>query len=216
MATFPPMKPPAAPAAYPSPDPDAASADAGLVARMRDRDERALGELYDRWSGRVRAVALRIVREPAEAEDVVEDVFWQAWRQADRFDATRAGVGTWLITLARSRALDRLRVLKRDAGLVSLDDPEGNVAHESLSTGDVDPFAVAEHGERAQRVAAAFSELNAQQREALELAYWGGLSQSEIAERTNTPLGTVKTRMRLGLIKLRELLGASGAQGGFA
>ena len=78
------MKPSASPSAYPSTDPDAAPADAGLVARMRDRDEAALATLYDRWNGRVRAVALRIVREPTEAEDVVEDVFWQAWRQADR------------------------------------------------------------------------------------------------------------------------------------
>jgi RNA polymerase sigma-70 factor (ECF subfamily) len=210
------MKPPVAPTAYPSADPDAALADAGLVARMRDRDETALATLYDRWSGRVRAVALRIVREPAEAEDVVEDVFWQAWRQADRFDASRAGVGTWLVTLARSRALDKLRVLRRDAGTVSLDDPESGAVHESLSTGDVDPFAVAMHGERAKRLAEALATLSPAQREALELGYWGGLSQTEIAERTSTPLGTVKTRMRLALIKLREVLGANGAQGGLA
>ncbi len=210
------MKPPAVPTAYQSTDPDAAMVDGRLVARMRDRDEAALGELYDRWSGRVRAIALRIVREAAEAEDVVEDVFWQAWRQADRFDASRGGVGTWLVTLARSRSLDRLRSLRRDASNVSLDDPDGGVPHESLSTGDVDPFAVAEHGERAQRIAAAMAELSPQQREALQLAYWSGLSQSEIAERTGTPLGTVKTRMRLALIKLRETMGANGPAGGLA
>ncbi|MBI3791058.1 MAG: sigma-70 family RNA polymerase sigma factor [Gemmatimonadetes bacterium] len=204
------MKPPASASAYPSTDPDEANADAGLVARMRDRDEAALGALYDRWSGRVRAVALRIVRDGAEAEDVVEDVFWQAWRQADRFDATRGGVGTWLVTLARSRSLDRLRALKRAGESVSLDDPEGRAAHDQLSTGDVDPFAFAEQGERALRVSQAMAQLSAPQREAIELAYWGGLSQTEIAERLSTPLGTIKTRMRLGLLKLREALGGVG------
>ena len=207
------MKPSASPSTYPSSDPDAARADAGLVARMRDRDEAALGALYDRWSGRVRAVALRIVRDVAEAEDVVEDVFWQAWRQADRFDASRGGVGTWLVTLSRSRSLDRLRALKREGTTLSLDDPDGQVPHDALSTGDIDPFAVAEHGERTRRLATALAELNPQQREALELAYWGGLSQTEIAERTQTPLGTIKTRMRLGLIKLRDALGVGGAGG---
>ena len=205
------MKPSDAAPAYPIQDAGVPTDDARLVARMRDRDEAALATLYDRWSGRVRAVALRIVHEGEEAEDVVEDVFWQAWRQADRFDAARGGVGTWLVTLARSRALDRLRVLKRERADVSLDDPDAGAPPAALTTGDAEPFAGAEHDERARRIAAAMAVLNPQQRQVLDLAYWHGLSQTEIAERTSTPLGTVKTRMRLALAKLRESMGPDGA-----
>lgn len=205
------MKPSAPTPAYPLQDAAGSTDDARLVARMRDRDETALATLYDRWSGRVRAVAQRIVHDGEEAEDVVEEVFWQAWRQADRFDAARGGVGTWLVTLARSRALDRLRVLKRERADVSLDDPDGGAPLDALSTGDAEPFAVAEHDERARRIAGAMAGLNPQQRQVLDLAYWHGLSQTEIAERTRTPLGTVKTRMRLALAKLRDSLGPDGA-----
>ena len=205
------MKPVITTSAYPGQGEGAAETDADLVAQMRDRSEAALASLYDRWSGRVRAVAHRILNDPPEAEDVVEEVFWQAWRQADRFDASRGGVGTWLVTVARSRALDRLRVLKREPSGFSLDDPDVQVPLDAVSTGDADPFGVAEQGERSRLVARALAELNPDQRKALEMAYWRGLSQSEIAEATNTPLGTVKTRMRLGMLKLRELLGPDGA-----
>ena len=205
------MKPVSTTSAYPGQGEGAAETDAKLVAQMRDRSEAALASLYDRWSGRVRAVAHRILNDPPEAEDVVEEVFWQAWRQADRFDASRGGVGTWLVTVARSRALDRLRVLRREPSGLSLDDPDVQVPLDAVSTGDADPFAVAEQGERSRLVARALAELNPDQRKALEMAYWRGLSQSEIAEATNTPLGTVKTRMRLGMLKLRELLGPDGA-----
>jgi len=183
-----------------------ASGDAELLVRMSRGDERALGSFYDRWEGAVRAIVLRVVHEPAEADDVVEEVFWQAWRQAGRFEAGRASGGTWLLTIARSRALDRLRALKRsreDAGLDALLDSGSELAIH----GTPDPLEAAMLAERARVVRDALATLPADQRATLELAYLEGLSQSEIAERTREPLGTIKTRMRLAMIKLRERLG---------
>jgi RNA polymerase sigma-70 factor (ECF subfamily) len=180
--------------------------DAALLAQMSRGDEHALGIFYDRWEGAVRAMVLRVVREPAEADDVVEEVFWQAWRQAGRFEETRAGGGTWLLTIARSRALDRLRSLKRsreDAGLDAfLDSGSDAEIHETP-----DPLEATMLAERARVVRESLQTLPADQRAALEMAYLEGLSQTEIAERTREPLGTIKTRMRLAMIKLRERLG---------
>jgi RNA polymerase sigma-70 factor (ECF subfamily) len=171
-------------------------------------DERALGELYDRWSAVARALAFRIVGDRDEAEDVVEETFWQLWRQAERFDASRGSVSTWLATVTRSRALDRRRALERRR------EERGGDAEVALepaladapvaSEPSVDPSAHAEHAERRALVAAALRELPAEQRQAVQLAYFDGLSQSEIAEQLGQPLGTVKTRMRLAMQKLRE------------
>ena len=196
------MKPPGTLVSYPSQDEDAV-----LVARMRSGDEQALGVLYDRFGDPVRALVLRIVDRPMDAEDVVEEVFWQAWRQAERFDATRGEVGAWLRTIARSRALDSKRALAR-AGEVEFDDDEGDTAMETPATPADQMVADAERGEIVRR---ALLGLPAEQRQALELGYYEGLSQSEIAGRTGIPLGTVKTRMRLALQKLREsLVGLGG------
>ena len=184
--------------------------DAALVRRIAAGDERALGALYDRWSAAVYALVLHIVRDAAEAEDVVEEVFWQAWRQAGRYEPERGGVSTWLLTMTRSRALDRLRSLRRRREeTVPL-----AVASETVATSEVTPHGAAELSEVRELVAAALRELPVEQREALELAYFGGLSQTEIAARTGQPLGTVKTRMRLAMQKLRGrlmVLGGSGA-----
>jgi len=183
----------------------AAPDDAALVARMAAGDEHALGLLYDRFEDVVRATALRIVRDPAEAEDVVEDAFWQAWRQADRFEAARGGALPWLLTIARSRALDRLRTINRSREDTRLDDLEQAGEAAALQAAG-DPHMDAELGERSRLVREALRALPDEQRESLELAYFEGLSQTEIAERTRQPLGTVKTRMRLALQKLRERL----------
>ena len=183
-----------------------AADDAALLARMSRGDERALGTFYDRWEGAVRAMVMRVVHEPTEADDVVEEVFWQAWRQAGRFEAGRASGGTWLLTIARSRALDRLRSLRRsreDAGLDALLESGSDAEiHETP-----DPLEATMLSERARVVRESLATLPAEQRSTLEMAYLEGLSQSEIAERTREPLGTVKTRMRLAMIKLREKLG---------
>jgi RNA polymerase sigma-70 factor (ECF subfamily) len=185
------------------------SNDADIVARMRLGDERALGELYDRWEDAVRVCALSIVDEAAEAEDVVEDVFWQAWRQSARFDPDRGGVGAWLLTIARSRALDRARARRRSKETAGLDDLEQSGTEASMSP-ESDPLTYTERGERSRMVREALRDLPSEQRESLELAYFEGLSQSEIAERTGHPLGTVKTRMRLAMQKLRDSLSALG------
>jgi RNA polymerase sigma-70 factor (ECF subfamily) len=175
--------------------------DRELVARMSAGDDRALSRFYDRWSRSVYAMVVQLVRDPDDADDVVEDAFYQAWRQASRYEPSRGAVSTWIITIARSRALDRLRSRRR-----LREEPLTPTAAEDAPTEKQDPAANAEDTERRERVADALRTLPPEQREVLELAYFGGLSQTEIAERTGQPLGTVKTRTRLAGQKLREKL----------
>jgi RNA polymerase sigma-70 factor, ECF subfamily len=179
------------------------SADVALLRRMAAGDEQALGALYDRWHAVVHGVVARMLRQPDDVEDVVEEAFWQAWRQASRFDPTRGAVHTWLLTIARSRALDRVRSLRRRRE-DPLEGDDGQAVVQQAAEGD--PGLDAEAAERRTIVVAALAELPPEQREALELGYFGGLSQTEIAERTGQPLGTVKTRMRLAMQKLRSQL----------
>lgn len=148
------MKPTTPLSAYAGQRADASQADAILVQRMAQGDEQALGALYDRWQGAVRALAVRIVGDGMEAEDVVEEVFWQAWRQAERFDAARGSLATWLLTLARSRALDRLRAIRRTRVDASLDDHEATFPAEVLASASASPADAADHDERARLVAA--------------------------------------------------------------
>ena len=184
---------------------------ANIVPVLAAGDDAALGALYDRWHAVVHGVASRLLRQPDDVEDVVEETFWQAWRQASRFDRSRGAVQTWLSTIARSRALDRVRALRRRRE-EPLEGDDGQVVVQQAADGD--PVLDAEASERRRIVVAALAELPAEQREALELGYFGGLSQSEIAERTGQPLGTVKTRMRLAMQKLRSQLQALGSEGG--
>jgi RNA polymerase sigma-70 factor (ECF subfamily) len=182
--------------------------DRELVARMSAGDDAALALLYDRWSRPVFALVLHLLRDADDAEDVVEEAFWQAWRQAARYDGSRGEVGTWLLTIARTRALDRLRSRRRlreePLTPVSLGDSDAGGA---TSAAD-DPSNRAEASERRAIVAKALQTLPREQREVLELAYFSGLSQTEIADRTGQPLGTVKTRTRLAAQKLRDCLAA--------
>lgn len=196
------MNPKRAPAAYPDED-TGGSVDPALFTRMARGDERALGELYDRWETRIRALALGIVGDAMTADDVVEDVFWQAWRQAGGFDPARGSASAWLTTLARSRSLDRLRASRRTRDEQSIDLVEPGAADLAFLS-DSDPHRDAEGEDVAQLVRAGMSTLPAEQRSVIDLAYFEGLSQTEIAERTGQPLGTIKTRMRLALQKLRE------------
>jgi RNA polymerase sigma-70 factor, ECF subfamily len=179
--------------AYPQQDDDAA-----LVARMRAGDDQALARLYDRWARPAFALILQIVRDPDDADDTLEETFYQAWRQAARFDPARGTVATWLLTIARSRALDRVRSYRRLR--------EEPLTPDSAAIGAVIVADSAEEAERRERVAEALRTLPPEQREVVELAYFSGLSQTEIAERTGQPLGTVKTRTRLAGQKLRERL----------
>ena len=143
--------------------------------------------------------AMRILRSREEAEDVLQEVFLQVWRRASDFDPQRGRPFTWLVTLARSRAIDRLRQLgSRERAASSVIELAGE--------GMVDAAENTFRSEQRQLVAAALTELSEEQRRALILAYFEGLTQAEIAERLRSPLGTVKTRMRSGMIKLRELL----------
>lgn len=170
------------------------ASDAELVARAAAGHADSIGELFDRHAGRMKSLALRIVRAAEEAEDVVQEVFVQAWQQAGRFDPRRGNVLAWLSIMTRSRALDRWRrrATRRESGV--------SEAHELE--------APAARGDAAEGWATrtALDALPRDQRELLELAYWEGLSQSEIAHRLGLPLGTVKTRMRTGLKTLREKL----------
>jgi RNA polymerase sigma-70 factor, ECF subfamily len=181
--------------------PEDAAHDAALVQRMADTDQSALGALYDRWADAVHALVARIVRDEAEAEEVVEAVFWQAWQQAGRYTGDRGTPGAWLLSMARSRALDRLRALRRRRDEVM---PDDTVFANQPAVGD--PLSDLDSSERATRVATALRDLPAEQRQVLELAYFDGLSQTEIADKLAQPLGTVKTRARLALRKLRDSL----------
>jgi len=163
-----------------------------LIRRLTRGDHNALGEFYDLFAGLVNGLAIRILRDRAEAEDVVQEVFVQVWRQADRFDPARGSPESWLCTIARSRALDRLR---RRAS--RREEPEGP------APGGVD----APRTEEALAVRKALETLSPEQRRALELAYYEGLTHSEIAARLGEPLGTIKTRIRTAMIRLRDVLG---------
>jgi RNA polymerase sigma-70 factor (ECF subfamily) len=207
------MHPPTPPTPYSEADPATVPPTGGdgtgledieLVRRMAAGDERALGVLYDRWQQIVHAVVMRILKSDSDVEDVVEEAFWQAWRQASRFETSRGTVQTWLLTIARSRALDRVRAMRRRRE-EPLESEVGSVMDRQVSS-EGNPALDAEASERRTIVASALAELPAEQREALELGYFGGLSQSEIAERTGQPLGTIKTRMRLAMQKMRSRL----------
>ena len=189
------------------PSASTAARDIELVRRMAAGDEQALAALYDHWSGLVSSLVMHLLGDADESEDVLEETFWQAWRQALRYDAARASVSTWLTTIARSRALDRLRARRRrpEESLSQLSEEGTERIIEREAVAD-DPLADTEAAERQSRVAAALQSLPREQRETIELAYFGGLSQTEIATRMQQPLGTVKTRVRLAVEKLRERL----------
>ena len=162
-----------------------------VLQRIASGEPGALAELYDRFAGLVHGLSLRILRDPADAEDVVQEVFVQVWRQAGSFDPGRGSLQAWLCMIARSRALDRLR--RRSA---RREDPED----EAPAPGD---SPTPEHTLAVRKALLALPE---EQRRALELAYYEGLTQSEIAQRLGHPLGTVKTRIRSAMIRLREVL----------
>jgi RNA polymerase sigma-70 factor (ECF subfamily) len=175
--------------------------DADLVARIADRDETALAALYDRFAGTLLAIGTRILGNAGDAEDVVQEVFLQVWRQAGRYDPARSSVAGWLSLIARSRAIDRLRnrkVGERTALDAHAEHPRGDASQEGAAN--------VLFAERRRRIVDALGALPVEQREVIELAFFQGLTQNEIAARTLTPLGTVKTRTLLALKKLRTAL----------
>lgn len=175
--------------------------DADLLHAIARQDEQALAALYDRYRLILFGLAMRILSSREDAEDVLQDVLLQVWRQAAKFDETRGKPFTWLVTLTRSRAIDRLRMI---GSLQRTDDAAIRETQEITSDAALD----AVNSERRAIVRRALDELPDEQRRTLTLAYFGGLTQSEIAAQLATPLGTVKTRMRTGMMKLRDLLNA--------
>jgi RNA polymerase sigma-70 factor (ECF subfamily) len=189
---------------FPGRSSESQAEDAGLLRRISTGDSGGLGSLYDRHGRAVYSLALRILGDESDAEEVTQDVFAQAWRRAAQYDASRGTVAAWLLVMARTRAIDRLRSRRvRPEGRVR--DDEGLTLQQLPST-DPDAASAMVAAERGQRVRRALESLPLLQRVALELAYFEGLSQREIAERLEQPIGTVKTRMRLGLLKLRDVL----------
>jgi RNA polymerase sigma-70 factor, ECF subfamily len=171
-----------------------------LVERIAGGDADALGELYDRYGRIAFGMLYRMLPSPEAAEEVAQDAFHAVWRRAASYRVERGAVRTWLLAICRNAAVDWRRTRgKRSEREVNLDTAAEFIAEAKVDEGVIDRL-------RAERVRQAVAELPAEQRDVLSLAFWGGYSQSEIAERTNTPLGTVKSRVRLGMTKLRDRL----------
>jgi RNA polymerase sigma-70 factor (ECF subfamily) len=175
----------------------APTSDNELLRAVARGDEGALAQVYDRYRLILFGLIVRILHSREEAEDVLQEVFLQVWRRAKDFDEARGRAFTWLVTVARSRALDRLRSLGARARLAEAAPPI-----EYIGDAAADVF----QSEQAEVIRRALAQIPVDQRQALFLGYFEGLTQSEIAARLGAPLGTVKTRMRTGMTKLRELL----------
>jgi RNA polymerase sigma-70 factor (ECF subfamily) len=186
----------------------AAQTDGDLLRQAALGEESALGALYDRYAPALYGVALRISGERADAEEIVIDAFAQAWREAGRFQATRGSVIAWLTLICRSRALDLVRARGRRGRLVASAHAEEPEKSPAMGAGVDATAGDPEQAERTTMVRRAMDALSPPQRQAVELAFYEGLSHSEIADRLGEPLGTIKTRLRLGMQKLREALRA--------
>ncbi len=182
---------------------DGSNRDAEMIRRIRAGDRTAFVEFYDRYATLLLSVAARVLGDRREAEDVVQEVCTQIWNKSNGYDAALGSLSSWALTLTRNKAIDRVRAMTRRRRLIEeialsaehVEEPTTASANELL------------HGrERAEKVRAALGELSPEQRQAIELAFFGGLSQTEIATRLGEPLGTVKARIRRGMLKLRDQL----------
>src|SRR5580698_8974204 len=176
-----------------SPQPQGSSADLALVLGLKSGDQGSMAEIYDRYSSVVYAVALRVLGDTGAAEDVLQEVFLQLWRRPGAFDAARGSLGSWLAVITRNRAIDSLRKRR----------PETDIEDVVLSVAP-DIAGEADRARAAEKVRGVMGGMTPAQRSALEMAYWEGMSHSEIAVKTGEPLGTIKTRIRAGLIALRK------------
>lgn len=180
--------------------------EAGLAERLRSRDPKVMGLIYDHYGRLVYSIIHRIVRDAGVAEDLTQETFLRIWNRAQAFDVKKGALGPWIVTVARNRAIDYLR------------SSDGRLASKSLELTDLEHpsrFTAFEDGavsmDRARKLKTAFEGLTPQQKTVIELAYYEGLSQSEMAERMQQPLGTVKTWVRAALKNLREQLGEAAA-----
>ncbi|MGA2229318.1 MAG: sigma-70 family RNA polymerase sigma factor [Tepidisphaeraceae bacterium] len=174
-----------------------------LMEAVAAGDATAIAALYDRHSPLVFALCLRIVRDRSEAEDLLADIFWEIWRRADRYDAARGSPLTYLLTVARSRAIDRRRSLMKRRTVQTESDYSGGASSASSSGTPLTDAITKELGEK---VRAALARLDPAQRQAVEMSFFDDLSHTEIAEKLGKPLGTIKTYIRQGLIHLREFV----------
>jgi RNA polymerase sigma-70 factor (ECF subfamily) len=177
--------------------PDSQESDESLLNLVAEKDQKAMTSLFDRYGGLVYSVGLRVLRDSKGAEDLLQDVFFQLWRNPKAFLPSRGSLGAWLLVVTRNRAID---VLRRRRPMDSVDDYP-------ISSGE-NVASKVEQGAMMQKVRTVLTSLPPEQRNAVELAYFEGLSQTEISERTGDPLGTVKTRIRLALMSLRKALQA--------
>ena len=178
--------------------------DARLVQRIAGGDREAMAELYDRFSAPLYGTALRVLRDPGDAQDVVHDSFVMLWEKAASFEAARGSAFAWAVTLVRNRAIDRLRMRRRRAELLSAAVPD-DLGYDETAPMSAGGEAAAVDDE-ARAIRAAVAALPLEQMRAVELAFFGGLTQEEIARKLAEPLGTVKARIRRGLLKLRDSL----------
>lgn len=178
---------------------------ARLLAAMARGDKTALARLYDSLSRPLYSLALRVLNDTSEAQDIVQDVFLQMWQKAASYDTSRGSVFGWAATLTRNRAIDRVRMRTRRAELLAESAPE---LQPNSPAGDADSAASLWVQEKAAAIRTALTQLAPDQQQAIELAFFSGLTQQQIAARLNEPLGTIKARIRRGLLKLRETLPA--------
>jgi RNA polymerase sigma-70 factor (ECF subfamily) len=167
--------------------------EAALIERIRSGDESAMADMYDRYSGIIYGVALRVLGDTTAAEDVLQEVFLQLWRNPQAIDASRGKLAPWLAVIARNRAIDHLR--KRA--------PEDDIDEVSVSTG-VNLEDEAAQRQAVNKIRTVLSQLPQEQRRALEMAFFEGMTHTEIAAKTGEPLGTIKTRIRAGLLAVRK------------
>lgn len=191
--------------AAPAADMERHREDARLLKLAAAGDQSALGELYDRWVRPLNSLSLQILRDPAEAEDVLHDVFVTLWEKSAGFDPSRGNAFAWAATLTRNRSIDRLRSRTRRSELLSAAAP-ADLGYDASGDSHADSADHLWLKEKSAAVRRALESLPADQGEALRLAYFGGLTQQEIARKLSQPLGTVKARIRRGLLKLRDAL----------
>lgn len=178
--------------------------DAELIRRVATGDEAAFAQLYDRFSGGLFSMVLKMTNDETEAQDVLQEAFTHIWRKAATYDCTRSAAFTWAVMVARNKCIDRMRVRQRFGRLVEKATTEAEVQPQADAAAAEEPVL---REERAT-VRAALSEIGPEQKQALELAFFNDLTHEQIAERLGAPLGTIKARIRRGLLRLREILGA--------